>query len=98
MLAKLGVRQHTPLLQALIQHFLDLTAAAAASSGGSRGDAPASARRWEAMLLWCIAVLDMRQPAHLTRALLRRLQGARQLSTAAMAQVVQVHMWLQVRK
>jgi hypothetical protein len=112
MLAKLGLRQHTPLLQDLIRRFLDLaaakgdvstgggSAAAASSSGGSQlQDKLSSTRRsQEAMLLWCMAVLDMREPAHLTRALLRRLQGTSELSTAAMAQLVQVQMWLQVSR
>jgi hypothetical protein len=50
------------------------------------------------MLLWCAAVLDMRQPAQLLRKLLQQLHGASELPTHAMAQLVQVHMWLEVSK
>lgn len=114
MLAKLGLSQHTPLMQALMQRYLDLAAApatkhspaaAAAAAGvpghGSRRagaeDAASSFRRSQAvMLLWCAAVLDMRQPSQLLRKLLQQLHGASELLTAAMAQLAQVHMWLEV--
>jgi hypothetical protein len=48
------------------------------------------------LLLWCTAVLDMRQPTQLLQKLLQQLHGASELPTHALAQLVQVHMWLEV--
>jgi hypothetical protein len=104
MLAKLGLSQHTDLLQALAERFLVLQGTrthdsrhlSSSSSSGSGSTSVDLRRQRELMLLWCAAVLDMRQPPELLGRLLKPLLGADNLSTACMAQLVQVHMWLQV--
>jgi hypothetical protein len=109
MLAKLGFSQHKDLLQGLIRHFLLLqpppdaykgrrSSSSDGSVDGSDGSDRRSIKRQQQVvtLLWCAAVLDMRQPRQLLRDLLLQLGGATALPTAVMAQLVQVHMWLEV--
>ena len=109
MLAKLGFSQHQALLQGLIKHFLLLqpppdTNQSSYSRHGSSSDGSdcsstvSSFKRPQqaVTLLWCAAVLDMRQPRKLLRELLLHLRGATALPTAVMAQLVQVNMWLEV--
>lgn len=111
-LAKLGLTQHTALLELLIQQFLlraplnttnttaNNTSHTTSSSshillGGGR--AAASQQQQAVALLWCAAVLDMRQPVALLVDLLQQLQGVVvDLPTASLAQLVQVHLWLKV--
>jgi hypothetical protein len=111
MLAKLGHSQHKALLQGLIRHFLLLqpppdaysrhrsSSSNDGSSDGSDGSSTVSSFKQQQQvvtLLWCAAVLDMRQPRKLLRELLLQLQGVTALPTAVLAQLVQVRMWLEV--
>lgn len=91
-MARLGFSQHTALLQLVIQQYLERLQSPHSSGSSTLQQQQA------VLLLWACAVLDMQEPVQLLQQLLSLLKGVTDLPTASLAQLVQVHMWLQVRR
>lgn len=111
-LARLGCEQHAGLLTLLMSEFLHRTtpgwcvgsSAAAVVASAAQGASP-STLRYAVVLLWSAAVLAVQPSAPEVGALLalvRQLTGgagrALQLSDTLLAQLAQVHMWLEASK